>query len=347
MPKDSQNTEQLRAQAEQLLSQARAQVIEVQRALGAAGDGALQSRLTAVAAQISGAISELSLALNTPGFALHQINLAALEGLVHSDEVSTLLTQVAAQAKGSTALAEAVITASAATRREAQNLAGDLFQRRIFDPYLHFSSAEDEEAFRRREAEAQKYVAAQLARHTPEGDLNAGGGVLGYMLDAHTHGAGGSPEFMGRWETMVAKAQSQRAAMHAAGQSTEEFDRRLVAKAHDFLKAQRLSEAEINARLAAVDGPLDAVKPFLKHEAEGQHTEHGIRAASEPQPLTGVEASSAALPQGASLSIDMVGMDAKLKAAGLQVPSPAEAATEGHGLAAVQPVAAARASLPR
>ena len=48
MPEKPQNTETLRTQAELLLSQARAQSTEIQRALGAiAGGAALQSRLAA------------------------------------------------------------------------------------------------------------------------------------------------------------------------------------------------------------------------------------------------------------------------------------------------------------
>jgi hypothetical protein len=338
MPETSQNTEQLRAQAELLLAQARAQSTEIQRALGAiVGDAALQSRLAAAAAQISGAIGELSLALNSPG-TLHQINLTALEGLVHSAETSALITEASAQTKGSAALAEAVVTASAATRLEAQTQAGDMFGRHIFDAYLHFDSAEDEEAFRRREAEAQKYIAAQLARHTPEGDLNAGGGVLGHMLDLHAHGAGDSPEFMRRWDAMVEKTQSQRAAMHAAGQSTEEYDHNLTVSARRFLKAQHLSDAEIDDRLAETSSSLDAVKPFLANDhvsraMENRNRHAGDIARTAIAPLAQVETVKDPVPSDAPLTIDPDVMTAKLKAVGFSV-SDNTAPASGHGLPA-------------
>ena len=86
-----------------------------------------------------------------------------------------------------------VVAASAETRQETSALAHDVFDRHIFDRYLHFSSPEDEAEFRKREADAKKYIHDQLALGTPTGNLNAGGGELGYMLDAHAHGAGDSP----------------------------------------------------------------------------------------------------------------------------------------------------------
>ncbi len=140
-PDKDPGTERLRDQAEALLAQARAQLAEIQRALGAiVGDRELQSRLGALAAQISGAIGALSQALQSPG-ALRQVDLAALQAIVHGDATTGLLTEASAQTKGGAALAEAVITASAATRLETQTLATDVFDRRIFNPYLRFHLA--------------------------------------------------------------------------------------------------------------------------------------------------------------------------------------------------------------
>lgn len=62
-------------------------------------------------------------------------------------------------------------TVSAATRHEVATLSTDLFERRIFDKHLVFSSTEEEEAYRRREAEGRRYIEAQLASRTPSGDL--------------------------------------------------------------------------------------------------------------------------------------------------------------------------------
>lgn len=333
MENDAIITNKLRSEAELLLSQARSQSMEIQRALGAlAGDPALQPRLADAAAQISNAISQLSLALSSPGAVLRQIDLAALAGIVNSGAARELLVQVSAQTKGSAALAGAVSTASANTRLEAQNLARDVFDRRIFAAYLRFASPEDEEAFRRREAEARAYIDAQLARRTPEGDLNAGGGMMGYMLDAHAHGAGDSPEFMRRWNALAEKTARQHAAMRAAGQSTEEYDRRIAAHVRAFLKHQGLPDTEIDKRLAGTANPLEAAAPLLD-------TGRAAHSAPSAQPLIRI-AADVSKPHQASLSIDMSAMDAKLKAAGLLLPK-AGTAGEGHGLGNAQPGAAA------
>jgi hypothetical protein len=336
-PDKDQNTQKLRDHAEALLSQARAQLADLQRALGAiVGDSELQSRLAAVAAQISGAIGALSQALQSPGSALRPADLSALEAVVHSTETTSLLTEAAAQTGATAAQIAAVAAASAATRAETQTLAADVFDRHVFDPYLHFTSREDEAEFREREDEARKYVAAQLARHTPEGDLNAGGGMLGTMLDAHAHGAGDSPDFMPRWNALVEKTQKQRAAMQAAGQSTEEFDRNLDASTRRFLKTKGLSDAEIDARLARSANPLDAVKPFITSDEASQNLGHAMEEhrASTTAALPRVVAVEAAPPVADPPRPADFDPFAKLKAAGVQVTDTADS---GHGLTVQKP----------
>jgi hypothetical protein len=149
-------------------------------------------------------------------------------------------------------------------------LSADLFERHLFEKSLRFASPEDEAEYRRREAEARRYIEEQLARHTPEGELNAGGALVGQMLDAHDHGAGADPGFMPRWNKLVETIQKQRAALRAEGRSTEEFDRNLVAAVRHSLKAKGLTDAEIDARLAASADPLDAVKPYLATEKDAR-----------------------------------------------------------------------------
>jgi hypothetical protein len=117
MADQKQNTEQLRAQAALLLSQARAQSCDVQRALTAAhGNGTLQARLAAAAAQISMAASALSQALGSSSFPLHAADLTALENVVCSGETRALLSEAAAQATVSAATFQTVAATSAATR---------------------------------------------------------------------------------------------------------------------------------------------------------------------------------------------------------------------------------------
>jgi hypothetical protein len=348
MADEPQNTEPLRAQAALLLSQARGLSADILRALGAAsGDSGLHSRLAAAAAQISGVASALSQALTSSVFPLRAADLMALESVVHSGETSTLLAEASAQAATSAAHARNLATASVAARQEVRNLSHDLFEQRIFEPYLHFSSPDDEAEFRKHQAEDKKYINEQLARGTPEGDLNASGGLIGSMLDANVHGAGDSPDFMPRWNALVDKTQHLRAAVQAAGQSTDEFDRHVTASVRGFLKAKGLSDAEIDKRLAAAANPLDAVKPFLDSARDSkaleQQMELAVKPATSPEPLPRADAAPDASARDAQLGIDMTAMDARLQAAGLQ-PSGNTAAT-GHGLSIAKPAGKAGQSV--
>lgn len=331
--------ENLRDEAEGLLAQAHAQMADIQRALDAVvGDDGLQSRLMEVAAQMSGAIGTLSQALKGPASALRRADLLALQSVVQSGQATALLTQVAVQS-GSAGRMENLAAASAATRDETRTLAHDVFGRRIFAPYLRFESSEDEEAFRKREAEARKYIEAQLARGTPEGNINAGGGMLGHMLDAHAHGAGDSPEFMPRWNALAEKLQGQRAAMRAAGQSTEECDRNLAASVRLYLKeTARLSDAEIDERLAGIANPLDVVKPFLKKSHASRKLEETAvvlteTARTKSEDLPHIETIEITAVMPTARPIDPETMRARLKAAGVLMDGPAEGAS-GHGLPA-------------
>jgi hypothetical protein len=254
------------------------------------------------------------------------------------EDTGALLTEATAGATMAGVGARNVAAASAATRQEVRSLSDDVFEKRIFDPYLRFSSAEDEAAFRMREAAARRYVREQLARGTPEGDLNAAGGMQGYMLDANAHGAGTSPEFTSRWNALAAATGKQHAAMQAAGQSTAEYDRNVTASARRFLKAKGLSDAEIDKRLAASADPLDAVKPFLGSARDDNVVGLNIAGAATPtvtQSLPRSEATEGASERDAQLGIDFGAMNAKLQAAGLQ--SSGKPDPTGHGLAMAKP----------
>jgi len=329
----------LRAQAEAVLSKARSEFIELQRALSSATPGSeAHARLSAAIANVSGAISQLSAALSSSTFSMRSGDLMAFEHEVKTagDAISANAATLVASDK---AQAEAVVTASAAyTRRDTVSLEHDVFNDKIFDRYLHFSSAEDEEAFRKRQASAKNYVDAQLAKKTPEGDLNAGGGMVGVMLDEHAHGAGASPDFAPRWNKLIADVTKQHDAMKAAGQSTAEYDRNLAAAVTGYLKTKGLSDDEIKARLAASASPLDAVKPYLRSDGDARQLEQMSRTAIEaersPAPAK-VEVDRTA-PGATSPQLNASAIGAKLKAAGL-VMSNGEASTKpDHGVAVAQ-----------
>lgn len=88
-------------------------------------------------------------------------------------------------------------TAQARTRATVLEIGRDIFERRIFDPYLRFASLEEEAAYRRREEENRRAIADALAENTPEGDLRAARIVNRQLQDAGAHGADASPEYQG------------------------------------------------------------------------------------------------------------------------------------------------------
>lgn len=197
---------------------------------------------------------------------------------------------------------EATLAAtSARTRATVERIAGDLFERRIFDPYLQFASEEEERAYRAREAERRAYIDAQLARGTPEGNLNASATTVGQVLDAGANGADRSPQYAQTLDTAVGAYGDQRASMIAAGRSTAEADRRVTNDVRAALRARGMSDTEIDARLAASPNPADALR-------------------DPPQ----------AAQRATSATSELDDVAAALRAAG--VAPPPEAAAPGHGL---------------
>lgn len=119
-------------------------------------------------------------------------------------------------------------TAQARTRATVLEIGRDIYERRIFDPYLRFTSAADEEAYRRREEENRRAIADALAENSPEGDLRAARITDRQLQDAGAHGADASPEFrrlvdrnsenMNRLETALGQGQSAQADERSATQ---------------------------------------------------------------------------------------------------------------------------------
>jgi len=113
---------------------------------------------------------------------------------------------VVQQIRSSGATSASAITLRAANdnaRREVESFVGDYYGRRIFDPYLRFSSPEEEEAFRKREAERQAAIRKAEADGTPTGTLRALNLSIDQLDDAGRHGATESPDFARRRERLV------------------------------------------------------------------------------------------------------------------------------------------------
>jgi hypothetical protein len=224
---------------------------------------AASSRLDAILSQIAGAESEVSQALQSGGPL--PFDLTAIERLLSGSEAALSTATAAGAAETAGKATQDLAATSEATRREVQSLSRDLFERRIFDADLKFGSAEEEAAYRTREAERQKQIAEYLAQHTPEGDLLAGGLTAGQMLDAGAHGATANPEFMPRWNRLVEQLQRQRAGMVADNRSPEaiaQFDRQISQDIRRALERKGIPADQIERILSARD-PLQAVTPYL------------------------------------------------------------------------------------
>jgi hypothetical protein len=192
------------------------------------------------------------------------------------------------------------------------------------------------EAFKKREAEDEKYIRQQLARRTPEGDLNASGRMQGYLLDADAHGAGDNPDFSKKWDELKEKTDRLRQSMRAAGRSTEEYDNHIREDVVQFLKAKGLSDAQAREALAKNKDPLDAVKSHLNGDAESKKLANDIRLSTDAKKgsTSTIVADDSAEKQ--PLTIDVDAMNARLAAAGLDV-SPKSSETTGHGLPIQKP----------
>jgi hypothetical protein len=196
-----------------------------------------------------------------------QIDTAGAAGIaaLRADVLATIAATQAAIQESHAAVADAVAADglglsgySAAARQQvlATMAAVDRFN-------VRFDSAADETEYHRREAERRAYIDLQLAKGTPEGNLDASAGAVGQMVDAHAHGAGDSPEFQQRWNALVATTGRVRDEVRRSGGSTAEFDTRLREDLRRTLKAKGLSDAQIDAQFAAHPDPLDAAKAFV------------------------------------------------------------------------------------
>ena len=142
--------------------------------------------------------------------------------------------QQSSQAGGKDAGAQSLHAASAAARQAVADFSQAYYEQRIFDPYLKFASVEDEEAYRRREAERQHAIEKATAEKTPQGDLRANNLAIDQLKDAGAHGADRSPDF----QTHLDKLQSAKEGLTAAIQ-------------------KQPKEPELSAGI----DPLDAAKP--------------------------------------------------------------------------------------
>jgi hypothetical protein len=307
----------------------------------------LLAQIVVAQATLASAIAELSQAGGNPGpLAESRSNMALLGelglqlGTANSCALTSLRSEVAAavatasstaqQARtAATSAASAVSTDIAqlanASREQVNNVMRCM---KDFDPYLQFDSKAEEEAYRKREEERNQYIANQQAKNTPEGNLNAAGAAVGQMADAKAHGAGDSPEFEGRWKSLVETTESLRNTMRAQGHSTEEFDKHLRDDLRSIMKSKGLTDAQIDERFAKNPDPLEAAKAYVGNDDDLQKISRATNAANSETGAVGLVAAQKDTHSSMSSAI------AALQAAGVTTsPQPVSGSVE-HGVSA-------------
>jgi len=96
----------------------------------------------------------------------------------------------------------ALYEANASAQRTVSDFTRDYYEKHVFDRYLKFTSAEDEEAYRHREEERRQAIDRANAEGTPEGNLKANQLALAQLEDAGAHGADRSPDY-NKWHNAL------------------------------------------------------------------------------------------------------------------------------------------------
>jgi hypothetical protein len=100
-----------------------------------------------------------------------------------------------AQANPAQAATIALQQASESARKMSADFVHEFYDRHEFDKYLQFTSTDDQDEYRKREAERHKAIEDALAKHSPEGNLEANRLAIDQLKDAGTHGADRSPAY--------------------------------------------------------------------------------------------------------------------------------------------------------
>ncbi len=171
----------------------------------------MSERIGNAQAEIAASLAQL--AGNPAALALAETQLQGLTALqnrvaqAHGSGLTSIRNEVVAVAAAAQMAAQQARAASAssggltvqmaadAARRAVQSFMDDYYEKKIFDPYLRFASAEDEDAYRRREAERREAIEKALAEGTPEGLLRANRLAEEQLRDAGAHGADQSPDY--------------------------------------------------------------------------------------------------------------------------------------------------------
>ncbi len=153
-------------------------------------------------------------------------NLAAIRGEVADsvDATQTLVQTAASQGTARQSAQVELFAASAAAERSVRDFEKDFYERRIFDPYLKFTSKEDEEAYRQREEARRKAIEDARNEHTPQGELRAVNLSIDQLKDAGAHGADRSGEFKPLLDDLTSKHDALASAINAKRTTATQID---------------------------------------------------------------------------------------------------------------------------
>jgi hypothetical protein len=132
-----------------------------------------------------------------------------------------------------------------------------MYERKIFEPYLHFTSKEDEDAYRKREAETKRAIEDALKLNTPEGNLRAAELSAAQLKDAGAHGADKSPDYA----PLLQQTNAAKTALESALVRSEQ-----PAVAHDERREAASSDAGLQAAKEKIDpAMLSAFSALVAH----------------------------------------------------------------------------------
>lgn len=207
------------AQVASTQAQIESDIEQLRRAAAVGGDAAA---LAQAEGQLQG-LSNLQRRIEHAGpGALAAIRAEVVAFVAASQVTAQLLRTATATAQ---AAEVALHAASEADHRTVSDLADDVFGKKKYDAYLRFSSTEDEEAYRARSDDRERYIRDQLALGTPEGNLNAARAMREQLKDAGAHGADAHPDFAGDTAKNDLAFQQLATAMQAVSPKRDEIER--------------------------------------------------------------------------------------------------------------------------
>ena len=146
------------------------------------------------------------LALNRLNRRIEHASPASLPALRAELVAMVAATQLSAPVGAASARQVELKEATEVARLQVTGFMHDYYERKIFDPWLRFASPEDEEAFRKREAERHQAIQQAHSEQTPQGDLRALTLAIDQTKDAGAHGAEKSPEYATQLHGLESKA---------------------------------------------------------------------------------------------------------------------------------------------